>query len=83
MERKLRKSQFNDYVAVDIIEADGTIVRTPVYLEKGKPKELFWIDRETGERIPTMVKFNGEKLECEDHTGFIWVSEVEELLTEI
>mgnify|MGYP003434608738 CR=1 FL=1 len=71
-----------DYVAVDILEKDGTIKQTPIYLTINKPKELLWFDQEEKFWSPTTVMFNGKNLDCVGDDGFEWESEVEELLTE-
>lgn len=76
----LRKSSLNDYVAVDVINAETKILETPIYLAKGKAVSLYSYDVEEKRYMKTRVKFNGTLLQCTDSTGFYWESSVDELI---
>jgi hypothetical protein len=57
--KQLRTSEFHDYVAIDIVDESGVIQSTPIYLAKGKPEFLKWLDHEEYKYVNTSVKFDG------------------------
>lgn len=77
--KTLRKSSYGDYVAVDDVSEDGTILSTPIYLKKNTPNTMLVLDIEENRYIKTTVTFDGTLLKC---TGpdFDWESPLEELV---
>jgi hypothetical protein len=64
--KKLRQSEFKDYVAVDRLTEDGIILKTTLYLTKGKPQTIMVFDHEENCFYKTRATFNGEVIECID-----------------
>lgn len=79
MKKTLRKSQFADYVAVDLLNKDGQIVETPIYLQKNKPVNLLAFDVEENKYVTAKVIFDGRVLKCDDGEIY-WESTVDELI---
>lgn len=81
MKRSLRISGHKDYVAVDLIDKDGKILSTPIYLRKDKPEIVMSYDQEKNRYYLTKVTFDGEKLICVSSLyGIEWESQLDELL---
>lgn len=78
--KQLRVS--SDYIAVDLVNEQNTIVETSLYLTINKPQKLHWYDREIGDFITAIVTYNGKELICKDSDSFSWTSPINELLTE-
>ena len=50
----------HDYVALDLVDDRGHIVKTPVYLPLNKPVTLIWLN------LGTDATYNGEDIELID-----------------
>ena len=66
MKKHLRKSEFKDYLAVDIVDENGKIISTPIYLTTGKSGIIKAKDDEQGKWLKTEIVFDGEKLKLKD-----------------
>lgn len=42
LEQKVRVSGYNDYIALDFVNEDGVIEKTPFYISNGKEIEAHW-----------------------------------------
>lgn len=80
--RSLRVSGHKDYVAVDIINEDGGIERTPFYLKPGEATNVKYYDQDDEKWYKTRVKIS-EDFSCLDcmspHDEFEWESPFDEL----
>lgn len=87
MERKLRVSSYQDYIAVDEV-LDNKIISTPFYLKKGDTNVIEYKDSEDMKWIKTEVYISASfGILCmkdidsnSDFTGLEWESPFDELL---
>lgn len=84
LKRVLRKSSYNDYIAVDIVDEKSKIVETPFYLKVNETKEVLYKDVEERKWVKTKVKVSKDfkEIDCVDGEGLTWESSFDELLNE-
>ena len=82
LKRVLRKSSYNDYIAVDIVDEKSKIVETPFYLKANETKEVLYKDVEERRWVKTKIKISNDfkELNCSDNEGLSWNSSFDELL---
>jgi hypothetical protein len=69
MKRQLRVSNYKDYVAVDMVDEskpEKPIIATPLYLERGKPVQVFWKDEEENKWFKAELLFDGDSITATD-----------------
>lgn len=52
----VRKSGFNDYIALDFLDKDGKIIATPFYIKEGGSVEVHW-GRPSSERCGNQTRY--------------------------
>ena len=80
MERKLRISQYKDYVAVDVVDKDGTIKQTPLNVTEKAPFKLRAYDFEECKWLDATIHLKSGRLSAIDETGLEWDVDPTDLL---
>lgn len=90
MNRVIRKSGYNDYIAVDMVDANAAVINTPLYLKAGEVKNckirLEWPEHgpngtyDASEMQPGKIQFDGHKITatyCNQNSGEFWFEPTE------
>lgn len=82
-ERKIRKSGYGDYFAIDEVTKDGTLLKTPLYLKNNEEREIkirweFSVTNSNGtheqsEMLKGFIRFKEGKVEaCYDPSELLY-----------
>jgi len=84
MKRVIRKSAYGDYFAIDLVDKNGYIMKTELYLKKGEQREVklrydmkvFSSGSEYNHNWmePAIIKFDGKKIEVAYSTAIIGIN---------
>lgn len=88
--RNLRVSGHKDYIAVDILDAQGKVLETPLYLRKGEIKRIFHKEEAVDQFFETEITIddtftflNCKSVDIKDEwRGAEWPAAFTELLDE-
>lgn len=66
MKRIIRRALSKEFIAVDIQDASGKVISTPLYLSKDKTVNVEAFDQEENKFFKTELTFNGERILARD-----------------